>query len=142
MGSVFRERVDGGHNLWGVQPSRQPLQCCVHAGAACLSPSTHTRHTSPHPPLAPYHGHTHTPHMTHTRRHVTPHHRHFTPRHEHTCHPATDARQLTPQTHKGSHHKDTPYIMHTPHAHPSNHTHPQATETHAAHVMHTSIQVI
>lgn len=68
--------------------------------------------------------------MTHTQRHVTP-------RHTHTSHPITDSRQLTPQTHNGSHHKYTSYIMHTPHTHTSNHIHhPGHRNTHCSHHAH------
>ena len=81
---------------------------------------TETRRTPSQTP----HTHACTPHVTHT-------HRHLTPRHTHTSHPVTDTRQLTAQTHNGSHHKYTPYIMHTPHAHTSNNTyHPGHRNTH------------
>ena len=127
------DRRGSGESGWRTQPLGSPafltasLVLCTCWSSLHLPEYSHQAHvTPPTPSTLPRthtHTHTHTPHMTHTQRHVTPHRRDFTPRHVHTCHPATDARQLTPQTHNGSHHKDTPYIMHTPHAHPSNHTH-------------------
>ena len=141
---VSLDRRGGGESGRRTQPLGSPafltasLVLCARRGSLHLPKYSHWAHVTPPTPSTLPWTHTHTPHMTQTQRHVAPHHRHLTPRHTHTSHPITDTRQLTAQTHNSSHHKYTPYIMHTPHAHTSNHTyHPGHRNTHHSRHAHT-----